>query len=684
MKPSWMNLSVVLTSLFLVTPALAQDPTPTTPEEPQAPEAGAPQAEDSEASEVAQEEDDSQEDEDAQPAEDPAQPAEAPEQPAAVVTPTPEPTPEAPPAPEAQPAPVVAPAPTAGTSPIADLGSDEMQPLEDIEEETLSPILSSTVHPYVTWDGLFRVRSALAVGFDLDTRGTSAILPPADSYAPVGNPADPASDTLWSTNMNLRLEPTLFITEGINVHMELGLLNNLVLGSLPVYELGRNPLTPDPSRSVGSNNQQSPLERAWFNGPLQIQEAYGEIDGFFGVLRAGRMDNHWGLGMFFNDGDCLECNFGDHMDRVMLQTKAFGFYGTLAVDFPGDGATSIHPSMPYGQPYDLTQTDDVDQYTVSVSYAPKTLEEKQLQQKRLVEDRKPVFNGGLLFSLRDQEGLFATTGQFLPEAPPELVWRGLDLYLLDGWFEYKHHPSPDTKIRLALEVNTMFGNLDNTTRTPVGKQEDETASDINCFDEDARASNEDLCLVNSKEFFQLGVALESQFSLGGPIDFGLNGGFATGGDAANWGYNDQDGAELDFFRFDPDYHVDLILFRNVIGTVTNAYYFNPYIQATFLEAGDRKVRLDVDMILSRAANEAGTPAGDDGWLGFEIDGAARYIIQDKLEAVLQGGILFPLGALNAVEGRQSLTTFGTGTGVFSQDREAKPAWTAQLHLNWKF
>ena len=36
-----------------------------------------------------------------------------------------------------------------------------------------------------------------------------------------------------------------------------------------------------------------------------------------GLIAAGRMPNHWGLGILANSGDCIDCDFGDSVDRLM-------------------------------------------------------------------------------------------------------------------------------------------------------------------------------------------------------------------------------------------------------------------------------------------------------------------------------------------------------------------------------
>lgn len=578
-------------------------------------------------------------------------------------------------------------------SPIADLAElsdNDFIPLEDIEEEDIDPIFPAQIYPYVDWSGQFRLRQRIATRFDLGTGGTSAILPPTESYTPTGNPANSEANKLWSSDIRMRLEPTISITEGVRLHIETDLLGNQVLGSMPTNGLAPNPIRPDPSRNQVDSNQFSSREREWYQNAMTINEAYGELNGFFGTIRAGRMDNHWGTGMFYNDGDCMDCDWGDSLDRIMLQSQFMGIYGSVFFDFPGEGISSVNANTPLGQPYDRTQIDDIDQYTFSLMYGPQTDLEVERQFNRLTKQHKPIINGGALFSLRSQEGTFANP--FVdPDATTianDLVYRGMNMYVGDAWAKFLYNPKADTMIRVELEFMGVFGNIDNARFESVGQSDDETmAADINCFNEEARGDNSDACTINDKTFQQFGLALETEFSIGGPVSFGVNAGFASGGDAANWGLmadSQLNGDDLDFYRFDPDYHIDLILFRNVIGTVTNAYYANPYMQATFFDRGERKLRFDLDAIISRAANMEGTPSGSNPWLGVEMDGALRFFLKDAFHASAEGGLLLPFDGLNAVQNRPRLTNFGNNAPNFTQDQDATTAWTLQFKANWMF
>lgn len=578
-----------------------------------------------------------------------------------------------------------------GDSPIADLASDDFEPLEDIEEGVLDQIIPASVHPRLEWSGTFRVRSTAAMNWDLGTSGTSAILPPLGSVAAAASPnqdnqplADPEKNTQWSTNMRLRLDPTLHISEMLRVHVELDVLNNVVFGSLPASTYGLDRTRPYPGDPLLSSNQRSPNERAWYDDAIQFNEVYGVARSVFGEFRAGRMDDHWGLGMWMNDGDCEDCDFGNNIDRLMLRTGGpafFGLYATVAMDFPEEGLTS--KSLRQGsQPYDLAQIDDADQWTFSIQKAPLSREGEEIQRRELLENKSVVTNGGLLYRHRNQAGEFVREGLGAgepvdPSALPALRYIGTSLHVFDLWAQFLWQPSLDTSIRIELEGLLGFGSVDNPTDEFVGGSTPEDLDAINCFDEGVRDSNPNRCTSSQQDISQYGLALESEFKFGGPVSFGVNGGFASGGSTSNWG---ADGNDFDFFRFNPDYHVDLILFRNVIGSVTNAVYYNPYVSAAFLD--NDKLRLDFDAILSHAWDKEGTPNGDSPWLGLEFDAAVRYIHLEMFHAALEGGILFPFGGLDGREGEPKLTP--VNGPLFDENTSAGVAWTVQFKFFWKF
>ena len=99
------------------------------------------------------------------------------------------------------------------------------------------------------------------------------------------------------------------------------------------------------------------------------------------------------------------------------------------------------------------------------------------------------------------------------------------------------------------------------------------------------------------------------------------------------------------FKFDPGYNVDLILFREVIGTVTDALYIKPHI--TYRVTEDLGIR--GDFMWANALVQASTP-GLQFPLGIELDGTAWYRSDDGFFLMFQGGVLIPLGPARQTAG----------------------------------
>ncbi len=565
-------------------------------------------------------------------------------------------------------------------SPISDLAglsSDvEFVPLEEIEEGALEQIAALGLYPFIDVNGWFRVRSRYNSNFSMGTNGTSLSPVPVEADQPAGIPANSDANSLWTSDLRLRLEPTLHITEALRVHVEADLLKNVVLGGTPASSnfgaTGYNP-----GQRLGSSSQML------LSDVLQINEAFGEIDTFFGTIAAGRMDNHWGLGMFSNDGDCFDCDWGDNVDRIMFRTNVWDFYIMAGLDFPSEGLFSYQGPLRSGRPTALSQTDDARQYTLSILHKPLTRQDRELQAQRLYVQRAPVLNGGLYFSYRSQNGETVLPSGSGPNAnAPELFYRGMSLYTIDGWAQLLYQPTSDRFMRIELEAVALLGGVDNITDS-APTSGSSNPSTTNCFDESQRTNKLEDCTAPgnaSNDIRQFGLALESEFGLGGPIKFGLNAGMATGGKAPNWGYG-ANTPDLAYYRFSPDYHVDLILFREVIGTVTNAVYANPHVTATFLEVGNRRLELQVDAIASRAFNTDGAP-GLKPWLGLEFDASMRFILGEQFLAAIDGGILFPFDGLAAVDGQPRLNT--AALQDFSASTSPSLAWTLQGRFVWGF
>ena len=95
------------------------------------------------------------------------------------------------------------------------------------------------------------------------------------------------------------------------------------------------------------------------------------------------------------------------------------------------------------------------------------------------------------------------------------------------------------------------------------------------------------------------------------------------------------------FRFNQDYRIDLILWREIIGGITDALYLKPGVSYAFND----NFSLFGNFIYSKALKPTSTPSGTSTQLGLEIDAGVRFQTDDGFYAQLAYGILFPFDGL---------------------------------------
>jgi uncharacterized protein (TIGR04551 family) len=101
------------------------------------------------------------------------------------------------------------------------------------------------------------------------------------------------------------------------------------------------------------------------------------------------------------------------------------------------------------------------------------------------------------------------------------------------------------------------------------------------------------------------------------------------------------------FRFNPAYRVDLILFHQILGQVTDALYVKPTFRWDIFPG----LALDTQLVYSRALDASSTPsANPDGGggsanLGLELDTMLTYTAGDGFQAWMQYGLLQPMSGL---------------------------------------
>jgi uncharacterized protein (TIGR04551 family) len=186
---------------------------------------------------------------------------------------------------------------------------------------------------------------------------------------------------------------------------------------------------------------------------------------------------------------------------------------------------------------------------------------------------------------------------------------------------------------------------------------------------------------------QIGAALESEFgSPDSAVTGGIDVGYASGDAAPGFGVNpplnaaqpkkgDLDGPQanppydnaVNNFRFHPDYRVDRILFREIIGTVTDAVYVRPHVRWNMVRLGTSWLTSSLAAVASFATFATSTPGGK-APLGVEIDPTLSYGSKDGFGAAIEHAVLIPLAGLDNVE-----------LGL-----KAKPAQLVRLRLTYAF
>jgi uncharacterized protein (TIGR04551 family) len=402
--------------------------------------------------------------------------------------------------------------------------------------------------------------------------------------------------------MRLRTDVSMYAPGGgVAVKMRLDTLDNVALGSMP-EGLPYASLT---QRSTGSI--------------FSVRRAYGEALLPVGLLAAGRMGNAWGLGMYANGGDCLDCDAGDSVDRVAFLTPlfdhvfafAFDYSATLALDPRADNRTIA-----------IAPTSNVR----SITFAGLKFR-TDLARERRRRAGKTTAEYGLLGSYRWQDG--DVPASYLPQptngpvalTPSQVMPRGAKYGIVDG---YAHITHPG--FFAAAEVVYAFGQVDQASLIP------------------------GVLLRQPVKSNQLGVAVESEIGTpGSPFGFGLDGGYASGDAGTVLGAIPQPppNNRIDSFRFDPDYHVDRILFREIIGTVTGAAYVRPHARARVYKNPAGELRFDLVSIASFATASNGSPSGD-APLGVEIDPSLTYRSRDGFFAALEYAAFFPLSGMDNI------------------------------------
>ncbi|MBM4387587.1 MAG: hypothetical protein FJ088_07595, partial [Deltaproteobacteria bacterium] len=409
---------------------------------------------------------------------------------------------------------------------------------EDVSDWDIPQLTKPKEFPYIEHHGYLRFRSDLFfrahLGTQLRKQGsptifTSGFKPPltendANNNATTVNlnaVGEQGEDTLASANMRFRYIPTIHVAEGLKITAQFDILDNMVLGSTPDYNIGR----PDTPLVIFSQSQTPPSGgKNSFKDSLAVKQLFGEWKIFYnedtgtsaGSLKFGRQAADWGLGILHNGGQCIDCDYGDYFDRVEFSTKLWGVYLSAAWDFVFEGFTSESYIQPFGQAHDLEQGDDADQFVFSLFSKPATLQEKIERRNFLIKTKRPVLDWGIYAVYRKQrlDVNSASYGDWLSGAidyygewdKMKLVKRDAWYFIPDAWLRFEYWPEFKKRLRIELEGLFVYGEIGSVKS---GQHGEELLPDFKA------------------EIQQYGLAFEAEYMSYG-LTVGLDAGFASG------------------------------------------------------------------------------------------------------------------------------------------------------------
>lgn len=511
-------------------------------------------------------------------------------------------------------------------------------------------------------DGYFRFRGQLTKNADLGA-GTDA-----SGYYLYPVPLQDGNNrsTLATANMRLRLEPTLNVSEHVRVRSQVDVLDNYVLGS-SVGDTFLSTFSPYPTTFYGSSRVSGQDDPTADRDAIQVKRVWAEIQTPVGLLSFGRMPSQWGLGIMANAGGDIDDDYGDTVDRLQFAIPPVATpIGKLSfvpiLDFDAEGVLNrdTHTASGTGQPFDAESGDDARTYALKVARL-----DTDDEIRRKLERHESSFNFGAYYNYRTQRWFYPG-------------------WYTDGYAggDYSNDPSTDAAGATKVKRNAYAHAVSLWSRWLSGRWrvEGEFAfqyGHVNAYGYDPTSTGAPY--YGKVLLRQYGGALQTEFqAIPNKVSVGVELGLASGDKAPGFG-NDpdrlaSDGTLPDYgsvegpqfgvngdhsiknFRFNRSYQIDMLLWRRILGNLTDARYVRPSLSWAIFPG----LKADFAIIYSQAQYAESTPssldststtayvAGDGSKaLGIEADSQLTYTSGDGFTAWLQYGILQPFAALGS-------------------------------------
>lgn len=534
----------------------------------------------------------------------------------------------------------------ANSYPVNGSGVSAAQTKKPSDSQAITPVVISPAvktserMPRFEHHGYFRTRLNAFGNYDLNTRGTSPVASPIDSEQRGSSQQENIdmsdTDTHLGGNMRFRYQPTIHITESVRVAGSFDIMDNFVLGTSP------NGLRTNwGSHEFFSFNGAEPVTTDTFGkNVVSVKALYGEADTIIGTFRAGRIPTHWGMGIVYNDGGvykreqqiidgkgwkCIDCDSSDAVDKIEYRIRdpfADILYFAFSWDFVNSGLASYNLQQDsIGQAFDLSDNDDVLQFTLSVFDRPISQQEIDERYRAIHETRHWTADWGVFFSFRKQEIApeeDATQNGDGMSATYDLYRKNAKAYVVDAWGRFFIPCPKDVMLRLEAEFVGAFGSVDLDT------------------------GSEGV----SRDITQIGFGFEGEVWWKDLIT-GLKFGTAWADNMVFSGHPLIEKLDVvpmgSIMRFDPNYTVDQIMFRELMGGINNAWYLNIYGEYKFplvMPQMTMSLGARLDLTTSGPLVKDAVP-GKNGWYGFEGDVKLFYDESDRFRFEIGAGIFVP-------------------------------------------
>ena len=341
--------------------------------------------------------------------------------------------------------------------------------------------------------------------------------------------------------MRLRLQPNLKLGEFLAMHATFDVLDNVLFGTKTTEQLnvmvpilGQQTLPP----GAGSFYMSGP-STVGTNGAINVRRVWADILTPIGMFRIGRQPSNWGMGIFQNDGNELQGDFGDTADRILY---------LLQYELGGSGAITG------GVLWDIAYEVQEDPRISGLAVAPESNNRDTQQYGGFVLYENTDMALGAFGGLRRRNGQDGATTMDVTDAAGNTVRAGDDgdtmMYFADLYAKYtwENYTFKFEGVYLGGKVTTGLA-LNGFPFTGIGAADPANPC----------GSGGIICLPRNQSMQVFMAAFEAEGKYKTGDEWKLRAGYAPG-----------DGSPLSNkitqFGFRPDYQISLMMFHMPLGT----------------------------------------------------------------------------------------------------------------------